>query len=391
MSEDPKIIDGIAAETENEAVEQETSSIPGANDKSIVITSELLPETLLLVPLYSRPLFPKMMEPVLVDNPELQKLIIEELQSSSLKYIGVVLVRSDEDEPFPSTPETTEAFYPVGVAAKILQISPPQPGAPFHIIVQALDRFEIVEMLQVEPPTFRAKVDYWHEPEYETNEELKAYSIAIIDSIRELIQLNPLIKEGLTLLLDRINVNDPGILADLGASITTASGAELQKLLATKSIRARIEQALILLKKEIEVSKIKVEINQRIEERISKQQREFFLREQLKEIKKELGISKDDTESELEKFQQRLSKLTLPEETQERIDEELEKLKLLEPSSAEFNVTRAYLDWLTILPWGIYTKDNYDIKKATDVLDADHYGLQDVKRSYSGVDLSWHY
>jgi ATP-dependent Lon protease len=112
---------------------------------------------------------------------------------------------------------------------------------------------------------------------------------------------------------------------------------------------------------------------------MSKQQREFFLREQLKEIKNELGLSKGDAQSEVERFQKRLARLTLTEEASERIDEELEKLKLLEPSSPEFNVVRAYLDWLTVLPWGVYTDDSYDLKRAAKILDEDHYGLSDVK------------
>ncbi|MEK9762009.1 MAG: endopeptidase La, partial [Deltaproteobacteria bacterium] len=141
----------------------------------------------------------------------------------------------------------------------------------------------------------------------------------------------------------------------------------------------RAELALILLKKELEISKIQVQINKRIEDRLSTQQRQFFLKEQLKEIKKELGLSKDDKESEEEKFRKRMEALILTEEASERIEEELEKLRLLEPSSPEFNVTRAYLDWLTVLPWGKTTEDNEDIEQAEEILQADHYGLEDVK------------
>jgi ATP-dependent Lon protease len=150
-------------------------------------------------------------------------------------------------------------------------------------------------------------------------------------------------------------------------------------ILETTAVQKRLEQVLILLKKEIEISKLKADISKRIEERLSKQQREFFLKQQLKEIKQELGLAKDDTESEVEKFEKRLKKLDPSPEALERINEELEKIKLLEPSSAEFNVTRAYLDWLTVLPWGLYTEDNYDIKKAARILDRDHYGLEEVK------------
>jgi ATP-dependent Lon protease len=201
----------------------------------------------------------------------------------------------------------------------------------------------------------------------------------VVDSIKELVNLNPLYKEGLSLLLDQINVHEPGSLADFAAGMTTASGEELQEILCTRSIRKRIERALILLKREVEISKLKVQISKRIEERMSKQQREFFLKEQLSEIKKELGLSKEDAQSEVDRFQERIATLTLTEETRERIEEELDKLKLLEPSSPEFNVTRAYLDWLTVLPWGVYTQDNYDLKEARRILDEDHYGLIDVK------------
>ena len=141
----------------------------------------------------------------------------------------------------------------------------------------------------------------------------------------------------------------------------------------------RIEKALILLKHELEVSKLQSRISQKIEERMSQQQREFFLREQLKEIKKELGLSKEGKETEVEKYLARIRKLKLTEEARERIDEEIEKLRLIEPASPEYNVSRAYLDWLTILPWGVYSKDFFDLKRARRILDRDHFGLKDVK------------
>jgi ATP-dependent Lon protease len=129
----------------------------------------------------------------------------------------------------------------------------------------------------------------------------------------------------------------------------------------------------------VEISKLKAKISKRIEEQLSKQQREFFLKAQLQEIKKELGLSKDDTQAEIEKYENRLKKLVLSDEAREKVKEEIEKLKLIGSSSPEFNVTRTYLDWLTILPWGVYSKDSYNRKKASKILDRDHYGLEDVK------------
>jgi ATP-dependent Lon protease len=183
----------------------------------------------------------------------------------------------------------------------------------------------------------------------------------------------------LSLLIERINLSDPGSLADFAASMTTSSGAEIQKILETQEVRKRLERVLILLKNEVEISKLKAKISKRIEEQLSKQQREFFLKQQLQEIKKELGLAKDDTQAELEKYQKRLKKLVLSDEAKDKIKEEMEKLKLLGTSSPEFNITRTYLDWLTIMPWGIYSKDSYDQKKAARILDRDHYGLEDVK------------
>ena len=110
-----------------------------------------------------------------------------------------------------------------------------------------------------------------------------------------------------------------------------------------------------LLRHELEVAKLQVKISQRVEDRMSQQQREFFLREQLKEIKKELGINKEGSECEKDKYEARIKKLKLSDEAKERIDEELDKLRLIEPASPEYSVTRTYLDWLTILPWGIYS------------------------------------
>lgn len=370
MPEDPYIID-------DSNLEEETT-IESPPRKSLVVARDVMPKTLLIVPLFDRPMFPKMLGPIMIDEDDLKKVIAEGLKEDTLKYLGLLLVQNGDDFLLDENPQSAADFYQVGVVVRILQVAPPEPDDPIHIMVQAVERFNVVELVS-ESPVFQAKVKYWPETDYKTNNELKAYSIAIVDSLKELVQLNPLYREGLSLVLDQIDVNEPGILSDLAAAMTTASGEDLQKLLETQKIRPRIEQALILLKHEIEISKIKVKINQRIEADISKQQREFFLRQQLKEIKKELGLSKEGGEAEVEKFEKRLKDLSLPQEAQERVEEELDKLSLLEPVSPEFSVTRAYLDWLTILPWGVYTEDNYDIKKAAQILDEDHYGLNDVK------------
>jgi ATP-dependent Lon protease len=246
------------------------------------------------------------------------------------------------------------------------------------VLVNCLERFSIEELRENDNGLY-AKVLYHLEKKITDHKELKAYSMAIIPALKELVQINPLYSEEIKMFLGRSSMDDPGRLADFAANLTSADGNELQQVLATIDVRQRIEQVLVLLKKELEVSRLQSKISKQIEKNISAQQREFFLKEQFKTIKKELGLEKEGKVTEIEKFQQRLKGLTLNDEAKKAVDEEIEKLQLIEPSSPEYNVSRNYLDWLTVLPWGKDTTDSYDIAKAKRALDRDHFGLEDVK------------
>lgn len=370
MAEETTVLTPDGIESPGDEKENESS-------KSLVLAKDLLPERLMVIPLHDRPMFPKMMGPVIIDDAVLQKAVMKHVNQNTPLYFGLVLQKPKEDG-LAHAAESGDDFFKVGAVARVIQVSPYKPGEPLQVLVQALERFDIVAMMKTDS-IFTAEVNYWFENIEENTDELKAYSVAIIDCIKELVNMNPLFKEGLSLLIERINLSDPGSLADFAASMTTSSGTEIQKILETQRVRQRLERVLILLKNEVEISKLKAKISKRIEEQLSKQQREFFLKQQLQEIKKELGLAKDDTQAELEKYQNRLKKLVPSDEAKNKIQEELEKLKLLGASSPEFNITRTYLDWLTILPWGVYSKDSYDQKKAARILDRDHYGLQDVK------------
>ncbi|MCW8983589.1 MAG: endopeptidase La, partial [Gammaproteobacteria bacterium] len=194
-----------------------------------------------------------------------------------------------------------------------------------------------------------------------------------------LMQLNPLYAEELKYFLNRFSPNDPSPLADFAVGLTSASGDDLQQVLELFSLIPRMKKVLVLLKKELNVAKIQSKIRERVEERIDEQQRRFFLREQLKEIQKELGIEKDDRTAEIERFQKRLKTLTLSEEAQKQVDEEIQKLSMLEIGSPEYTVTRNYLDWITVLPWGKSSRDRLDLRRAKKVLNEDHDGLDEVK------------
>jgi ATP-dependent Lon protease len=227
-------------------------------------------------------------------------------------------------------------------------------------------------------PYMVADVEYLEE-KIAPGDELKAYTLAVINLIKELIAQNPLYKEQLSLLLSEGNLDEPGPLADMAAFLTSADGSRLQEVLETLDVRRRLERVLGLLKDELEISRLQTRIREKIEDRINEQQREFFLREQLKAIKQELGIEKEGKETELEEFLSRLSSRTLSEDARVRIDDEVGKLRMLEPSSSEYNITRNYLDWLTVLPWGVEPERKVNLTSARKMLERDHFGLGDVK------------
>ncbi len=347
-----------------------------AENKQIVLARELLPERLPIFPATQRPLFPKMTVPVVAEDDALKRMLMETAKSPS-RFVGVVLAQWKDKQPH-TGPVTAADLHGVGVVAEILQVAQAGSDGPVQALISATERFRVTD-IAANAPHIVARVEYVFETEMAANDELRAYSLAVIKSIKDLIQLEPLHKEELKIFMSHSSLNEPGRLADFAAALTTSTGPELQEVLETFAIPARLRKVLALLKKEIDISKLQVDINRQIEEKVSKQQREYFLREQLKAIKKELGLAKEGKEAEAEKFEERLKALKLPEEAATRVAEEMEKLRLLEPASPEFNVTRNYLDWLTALPWGVFTTDAFDLPHAAAVLNRDHYGLEDVK------------
>jgi len=349
----------------------DNNDLKDEQESGLVLASEVLPSSLPLIPLRPRPAFPGIILPLAVNGAERAATIRQAMDTPS-RAIGLVLVEDGEEADGPDN------LHSVGVAGKIMKILH-QEEDTIHLLVNTLERFTLEDIVVQDNGVLRGRVRYRYGAEMSVNPELKAYSMAIIGALKELVQINPLYSEEIKMFLNRSSLDDPGRLADFAANLTSADGHELQNILETFDVKKRIDRVLVLLKKELEVSRLQTKITKQIEEKISKQQREFFLKEQLKAIKKELGLEKEGKAAEVEKFEKRLAELKLNEEAQKTVNEELEKLKLLEPNSPEYTVTRNYLDWLTILPWGRFSKDSYRIDRARNVLDRDHYGLEDVK------------
>lgn len=306
---------------------------------------------------------------------EALKLVAE----SNHKCMGLFLTKKEDADIYKV--EFAD-LHSVGVMARILRIIPVEQGGA-QVILNMEERISIQKPRKT-GKFLRARIAV-HKDHYEgITQELKAYSISIITTIKEILKLNPLFKEELQIFLGHSDFTEPGKLADFAVALTTAGREELQEVLQTFDLQKRIDKALVLLKKELDLSKLQSSINRKIESHISKTQRDFFLREQLKTIKKELGLEKDDKTCDLEKFSARLKKRQVPDEAMAVIKEEMDKLQVLEVQSAEYGVCRNYLDWLTNLPWGIYSagvkgKKIPDLAFAKKVLEGDHYGLDDIK------------
>lgn len=331
------------------------------------------PDQIFILPLNKRPFFPGMAAPLLIEPGAFYE-VLKLAAKSRHKCLGLFLTKKEDVNIYDIT---VEDLYPVGVIARILRIIPMERGGA-QVVLNMERRISIKEVKKSR--YLSAYINYHEEPRPEhISKELKAYSISIISTIKELLKLNPLFKEELQIFLGHSDFTEPGKLADFAVALTTATREELQDVLSSFDLRQRINKALALLKKELDLSRLQSSINQRIEGTISKAQREFFLREQLKAIKKELGMEKDDKTCDIEKFDERLKKRKVPEDVEKIVKEEKDKLSSLEPQSAEYGVCRNYLDWLTIVPWGIYSKENDDIARAEKILREDHYGLSDIK------------
>merc|ERR550514_2404950 len=345
-------------------------------------------------PFATRPIFPGIFQPCEVTDQRLVQALTA-AKASHHPYVGVFLPRSQKPaaDAAGGTPTGDKDVVPVtdaselhdvGTLAQIMRLSPTPQGA--QVLLVGGRRVQI-DRVVASPSSGDAHVLEVKVKEAKDEKEdegadpsvAKAYAMEVMQTIKEILKLNPFFKEQMQMILERTEVHEAGKLADFGAALTTAEAGALQEVLGTLNVVERIEKTLMLLKKELELSKLQAEISKSVEDKMSANQRRYMLMEQLKLIKKELGLERDDKEALTAKFSERIADVEVPEEAKKVIDEELQKLQSLEPSSSEFNVTRNYLDWLTVLPWGVYSEEDFSLHRAEEVLAADHYGLEDIK------------
>lgn len=337
------------------------------SERNIVPIEQLLPNKLLVIPLSGRPIFPGVFMPIMVNNPDDVKSVEEAYADSG--FVGISLVKKESETP------SIDDLYEVGTVARIVKkINLPDGG--INVFVSTLKRFRIRKAVNSRLPMV-AIVDYIDDEEYDSF-EVKALTRALLSEMKELSENNPLFSEEMR--LNMVNIDQPGKIADFIASILNIDKIDQQRILETANVRLRMEKVLVFIKKEQELLQVQKKIQNEINKSIEKNQREYFLREELKAIKEELGMTTDVRSSDYQKFKEKLDAFNFTGEIKETVESELEKFSLMEPNSGEYIVTRNYLETICNLPWGEPEKEDYDIQASRKILDEDHFGLEDVKK-----------
>ncbi len=336
-------------------------------EQTIVPIEQLLPNKLFVISLSGRPIFPGIFTPIMINNQDDVRVIEESYNGDG--FIGICMEKDGVDTP------TLTDLHQVGTVARIIKkINLPDGG--INVFISTIKRFRIRKIVSKQNPMLGI-VDYLDDEDTDTF-EVKALTRALIGEMKEISENNPLFSEEMR--MNMVNIDHPGKIADFIASILNIDKNDQQRVLEIQNVRQRMELVLVFIKKEQELLRVQKKIQHEINNRIEKNQREYFLREELKTIKEELGMTTDAKSSEYQKFKEKIDELKFTGEIREAVDSELEKFSLMDSNSGEYIVTRNYLETIVNLPWEPPTAESFELPEARKVLDGDHYGLDDVKK-----------
>ncbi|MCK4673093.1 endopeptidase La [candidate division WOR-3 bacterium] len=325
-----------------------------------------IPKELGIIPIKGGVVFPDQIVPLIIHTQKLAKLIDEILTTN--KLAGALTQRNPEvEEPTP------EQVYKIGCVIQINKMLR-FPDGTIRLLIKGLKRFKVNEFVQTEP-YLKAKIDIIS-VEYKKTMALEAQMRNIVTMFQHLISLAPYLPDELGAFI--LNIDDPNRLADFVISYTNFDFYEKQTLLQIIDTKARFVKLIPMLQKEISILELGVKIRSQVKNELDKGQREFYLREQLKAIQKELGEGDEHTR-EIEELKKKILSAKMPEQTEKATLKELDRLSKIPSQAAEYTVVRTYIDWLIAIPWSKSTKDNLDIKRAQRILDEDHYDLEKVK------------
>jgi ATP-dependent Lon protease len=332
------------------------------------ISDLTIPDVLSILPLRGSVVFPKSVVPLAAGRPASVRLIQEALQGS--RIIGTVLQRnSSEDEP------RIHGLHSIGTAA-VIHKALQQPDGTLRLVVQGLGRFRIVEGVQ-ETPFLRARIQHIADDAPSTTLEVEALTRNVTALFQKVVMLSPTLPDELASILG--TAESPGALADLiAASLPTLPTTLRQELLETLGVAERLQRLVAALTKEAEVLELGSKIQSEVHSEMSKTQREYYLREQMKAIQKELGET-DERTQEIDALRQKIDAAGMTEEARTEAKRELDRLAKMPPAAAEYTVARTYIDWLVSMPWQQETTDSVNIGEAHAILDEDHEGLEKIK------------
>src|SRR5436305_4516903 len=325
-----------------------------------------IPKEIPILPLRNTVLFPGVVLPITVGRDKSIKAVNDDYKAN--KLIGVV-AQKDSSVEDPSAKDLEN----IGTVAKIVkQIKMPDGGTT--IIIQGKSRFAIQQIL-LEEPYFKAQIKVVAEDELPKETDFEAYVSNIKDLATEIIQLSPNIPSEASVILR--NIENPSFLIHFVSSNLTIDIREKQRLLEMSNIRERADLLMQFLQKELQFAELKNKVTNKTKAEIDKQQREYFLQQQLKSIKEELGG--DPNEREIKELQKKAEAKKWPDPAKETFKKGIEKLERMHPSTPDYSVVYNHLDLMLDLPWLDYTEDVYDLEKAKKILDADHYGMHKIK------------
>lgn len=371
-----------------------------ANQDSHVVAE--LPSDVVIIPIVNSPIFPGMIAPIILSEdkytPELDSYltkhnyvalnlvkfkdfgegseVLQEMDEEQINY-------EDDDSAYQKLSSasdistkgiTPKDIYKVGVLCKVIK-KLKLPDGSVNLLVHGMKRYRAVEYV-ADSPLLVARTEVFNDI-HEPDEELDAYTRSVINQVKKLSEINPYFNEEMKLAM--LNSPSPGSLADLVAFALSLDVPEAQDFLETLVVKKRFAKLLVYLKREKDVADIQKKITDEVNDKVNKYQREYFLREQLKVIRNELGLDEDDKAKDVKKIKEALEEGGLPEDAKKAAMEELERLESIPDSSPEYNVTRTYLNWMTQLPWNKASEDKVNIDAAKKLLDKDHYGLEKPK------------
>jgi len=333
------------------------------------INTDRIPDVLPIIPLFDAALFPKMVLPLIVMKAESIQLIDEAMSQN--RIIGLLVSKKTEDL---NNLSPQQDLYQVGTSAMILKMAKTDDNRA-QLLVQGLGRFRVIEFVAGKPYPL-AQVEHIYEKDTKDT-EIEALMANIINIFTRTVELSPGMPSEIAAMAR--SIQEPGTLADMVASSINSTTVEKQTILELFDIKPRLKEVNKLLNHQLEILELGNKIQTQVKGDMDKSQREYYLRQQLKAIKEELG-EKDEATVEIDDYRAKIEETNMPEVAVKEAKRELDRLARMHPSSAEYTVASTYLDWLTGLPWNESTVDNLDIHKARKILDDDHFGLEKAKR-----------